>query len=134
MVIRFHTNGNTAKYGQGGGRPRFILPEEVEQYIRASLYENRFTSLRYRCSKILQLFGYKIEARQLTRIYKRMGITYQRTKTVYKASLKRQDFRLTERKLFARKLTSLMIQGKPIIFADESSYNLWTRPRINKTW
>ena len=27
-----------------------------------------------------------------------------------------------------------MVQGKPIIFTDETSFNLWDKSRIHKTW
>ena len=40
-----------------------------------------------------------------------------------------------ERKVFAKKLASLLYQNKPVIFADESSTRIWTgKERLKKTW
>ena len=79
-------NGNCAKGRHGGGNPRRILPEDVEQYIRESLHEHRFISLRQRCNIIHERFGFRLAHGTLQRTYQRMGISYQRTKTVYKAA------------------------------------------------
>ena len=51
-----------------------------------------------------------------------------------KASLKSLPSKHLERKKFTEQIVSLMIQGKHLIFADETSINLWDRKRINKTW
>lgn len=36
--------------------------------------------------------------------------------------------------MFAKQLVSLLVQGKSVIYCDESSWNLWDKPRIRKTW
>ena len=63
-----------------------------------------------------------------------MGISYQRTKTIYKAATKQLASRRKERVEFAEKLVSLIMQKRPVIFADETSWSTWDKPRITKTW
>ena len=41
---------------------------------------------------------------------------------------------MEERIKFAKKLTSLLLAGRKVIFADETSYRVTAKPRINKTW
>ena len=51
-----------------------------------------------------------------------------------KAATKQSESRKQERTEFAKKLTSLLIQGKPVIFADETSWSTWDKHSIGKTW
>jgi len=87
MVCAFHERGNSYKRLYSTGRRPFDLPEEVEKYIRESLEENAFISLRKRCELIKEHFGFPIDHKRLIRVYKRFGIKYKRLKTVMKASL-----------------------------------------------
>ena len=63
-----------------------------------------------------------------------MGITYAPCKTVMKAAVRNWPQRQQERQEFTKKVVSLLVQGKHVIFADETSINLWDKKRIHKTW
>ena len=70
------------------------LPPDVEAYMRNSLFENRFLPSRVRCEIIQQKFGFPLNRDRMLLAYKRMGIRYMATKTVYKAAMRRPDYRL----------------------------------------
>ena len=136
IVQQFHRRGNdwrrrrTTPYGP---KPH-PLPPDVEEYIRSSLYENRFLSISERCQVIRERFGFPIARNRLQRTYGRMGIQYTRVKAVLKSRLNEPNYRREERKEFAKKVTSLMLQQRNVIFFDESSTNLWGHRYANKTW
>ena len=134
MVLDFHIRGNSAKRRFSPGRTPNPLPDDVAQYIRHSLIENRFLSLRERCSEIFKKFAFHMRPERLRKTYRRMDIRFSRTKTVYKKATKELVSRQRERVEFAKKLTSLLVQNKPVIFADESSWGSWDKPTIKRTW
>ena len=98
------------------------MPPEVEKYIKEKLEEDAFLSSRKRCERIREKFGYVLTHTRLQRAYKRFGITFSRLKTVMKAATKKWPQLERERIDFAEKLASLMMQKKPVIFADECSW------------
>ena len=51
-----------------------------------------------------------------------------------KAALVNQPQKHRDRIEFSKKVVSLLLQGKHVIFADETSINLWDKRRIDKTW
>ena len=110
------------------------LPPDVRQYLLDSLHDLRFLTLQGRCDHIHRQFEYHISPSRLARNYRILGAKFQLCKTVMRASNNRAAWRHNERLEFTKKLVSLMVQGKHVIFADESSYNLWEQKRIFKTW
>ena len=42
--------------------------------------------------------------------------------------------RKEERELFTKKLVSLLVTNKPVIFFDEASWNLWSIADVGNTW
>ena len=63
-----------------------------------------------------------------------MGAVYEPCKTVMKTAVRNWPSRHQERKEFTEKVVSLMLQGKHVVFVDETSINLWDKKRITKTW
>ena len=53
MVYGFHRRGNSAKRTYSTGRKPFTMPDDVSEYLRTSLLENRFLSITERC-RIIQ--------------------------------------------------------------------------------
>ena len=107
---------------------------KVKKYIRENLEVNAFYSLRDCCHRIEMECGFEITKDRLRRTFNKMNISYERVKSVMKATHEREIERLIERKEFALKLASLLKQKKPVIFADEASFGPWNKYSIVKTW
>ena len=116
------------------GRTPWPIPEDVEQYLRNELFENRFLSLRDRVSDIQAKFGFYLSYNRLRNFFRRNGIKYARTKIVMKASLKSVKSRAKERKKWAQEFVSLIGNGSKIWIIDETSTSLWSKPKSSRTW
>ena len=72
---------------------------------------------------ISERLGFHFTYARLRNTYRRMGIKY---KAVEHVSIAANTTALhRERIAFAKEITSLLIQGKPIWFVDESSTKVW---------
>ena len=76
MVDAFHRRGNSPKRLFSTGRPVHPLPPDVLEYVRTSLYDDRFLSLAKRCALIQQKFGFYMPESRLKRTFKRFEIKY----------------------------------------------------------
>ena len=94
----------------------------------------RFYSLRMRCQIIKERFRFIIQERRLNRVYRRLGITYKPCKVVMKAATHNMPSRRNKQEQFVKQVATLLFENKHCIFCDETSYNLWDRKRISKTW
>ena len=131
MVQRFQQKGLSTVKSTRQPRP---LPADVRQYLLDNLQQHRFLSLRRRCELLRLHCDFHILPKRLQRCYRRMGVVYGPCKTVMKAALRSLPSRQAERLEFVEKVVSLLVQGKHVIFADETSVNLWDRKRLRKTW
>jgi hypothetical protein len=94
----------------------------------------RFLSLKDRSADIERRFGFPMSYTRLRAHFRRTGIKFQRTKVVMRASTKNLKSRARDRKLFSQELVSLMRAKAHIWILDECSTNLWSVPRLSKTW
>ena len=83
------------------GRSPWPLPPDVEAYLRTELHAHRFLSLRDRLAEVQQKFGFTMSYTRLRCHFKRIGVKFQRTKVVMRASTKNLKSRAKERKLFS---------------------------------
>ena len=134
MLRRFHERGNDFRRTPVYRRQPDPLPDDVVDYLKSNLHADRFLSTRERCSIIQEKFDFYMTKRRLIKTFHRLGIKYSKAKTVYKARLARPDWRRNERIAFCKKITSLLLQGKDVIFADETSTSLWGTTLSTKTW
>ncbi len=86
--------------------------------------------VRERAALIKDLFDVKLSVSTLMAFYKVNKVKYRANKRVYKSSLIRMD-ELEERRCeFAKELAKLIVEGRRIIYCDESSINNWcSKPR-----
>jgi transposase len=133
IVKAFHEKNNQIKSTSKRGRAPQPLPPDVKEYLRTSLNDNKFLSLRQRVKIIEHELGFPITLKRLWSSYRRMDIKYRSADSVL-ANSDTPALR-QERVRFARQLSSLMIQKRRIIFADESSTRIWAgKSYIKKTW
>lgn len=72
---------------------------------------------------------------RIRRWYLRHDIKYRRCPRVLRHSLDRAELRKYQREEFTKKLVSLVMAGKPLIFMDECTYSLWNSLKtLKKTW
>ena len=90
LVRRFHEHGNEFVKVKAPGRPRWPIPEDVQQFIKDSLVDQRFLPLRQRCEQIKRRFGLVFTKDRLWKTYRRMGITHGPCKTVMKAATRNE--------------------------------------------
>ena len=76
MVYAFHHRGNSPKRLFSPGRPVHSLPPDVLEYVRSSLYDDRFLSIAKRCAIIQKKFGFYMPESRLKRTFKRFEIKY----------------------------------------------------------
>ena len=74
-------------------------------------------------------FGLKIAHNTLREFYLRNGIRYGAVGYIYCQALSRDPSAIQD---FAYKLAKVVAAGKPLVYFDEASFNLWLRNR--KTW
>ena len=96
----FIVNGTCVPKRSTGRRP-WDIPDDVSSYLLGSLHDDKFLSLRDRCSLINSRFGYPMTLKQLTGFYKRNKIACLRAKSVYRASLRNPPGKKRERRDFA---------------------------------
>ena len=142
----YYVNGQTPVKKLKTGRPPLPLPIEIVEYLRSSLFENRFLSLRERCRDVQNKFDFVLKFDRLRGFFRREGIVYKSCKfflcvdmdclgaTVLKAAKRSPDSRKLARRDFAAKLVTLMKANKLVWLADETSVNLWSKSSLQNTW
>ena len=76
IVKDFHLKGNSLEVKKKTGTNIQPLPDDVKQYLKESLRENQFMSLRERMHIIHQKFDFPITLYRLWSNYHRMGISF----------------------------------------------------------
>ena len=92
----------------------------------------RFLSVDRRIALIEQRWGISVGKHILTDCYKRNGVTHRQAKVGTRLSIAKERALLTERIAFARKLLRWMQTNTPLIFFDETTFQIWVKP--GKTW
>ena len=73
--------------------------------------------------------------KRIRKWYLRHNIRYRRCQRVLRPSLEAPERRKYEREEFTKRLVSLVMANKPLIYMDECTYNLWnTLKDLKKTW
>lgn len=73
---------------------------------------------------ILRDYNIPIKPHQLGHLYKRHGITYRNTKRLKKDVIRNHTSLEQLRGLRARQIASIMYRAEPIVFVDETTFNL----------
>ena len=115
------------------GPKRQPVPSDVEEYLKESLVTLKFLSLRKRQALLSTRFNFNITVKRLWEFYRRLGVRYQAADCVL-ANASSAAY-AQQRVQFARQLVSLLIMKRRIIFADETSTNMWAGASyIKKIW
>ena len=82
IVKAFHEKNNQINSNSKRGRTVQPLPPDVSEYLKTSLLDNKFLSLRQRVKIIEHELGFPITLRRLWSSYHRMGIKYRAADSV----------------------------------------------------
>ena len=102
----FHQKGNRIESSSKPGPHIQPLPPDVLEYLKASLNENKFLSLRQRVQIIKQQLNFPISLKRLWLSYKRLGIKYRAAESVMQHT--QTPSLMNQRAKFYRKISSLL--------------------------
>ena len=126
----YRKNGCTLKYNPKLNTREYKtkLTENYMKYFASyeCLDKLKNKTLKERANQISIDTGVSVSCRTVLRIYKRNGIRYE--KPAYKYWRKKTpDEELTEQVEFCNDLAQLMLDGKDIIYFDETTSNIWDK-------
>jgi len=111
---------------------RTKIPPHIVEYLtsKETLQAWAGMSLRWRVKQLWLEKQFSYCCKSLILLYKKHGISYRATGYMHYNGFKVTE---EERLNYAKKLKKLIDSNKPVIYADESSFNAWNRI-ISKTW
>ena len=109
MVIQFHERDNSVSFIRNGGCKPIYPPDDVIAHIKNDMGEVQFLSLHERVELIKERFGFQMSIAWLSKTYKRMGVIYSQSKTVYRKAKTKSNQLEQERKTTAKQLASLLL-------------------------
>jgi hypothetical protein len=88
-------------------------------------------SLRHRVAVIRERFHVpKFSHTFLRALYKKANVKYRRPKYQYRAKMEKSFEIIQKQHEFSKSLVKMLIVGKNVVYVDETSFNLWSIPRI----
>ena len=109
---------------------RKITPELRRRMLDRGLLQTwSGYNLQQRCMLLERDFDLKITPKSLQQFYQRNNVRYLAVGYVYRQALARRP---DAHQNFAVQLAKVILSGRPLVYFDEASFNLWMRNR--KTW
>ena len=132
-VGRFHKNGD--RFLPRRARPRMNgFPAAVRARLARpeTLMEMRFLPIRERARRHSEELGVRLSVYLLRAIYKEHGVRFRQPKAALRLGDERELALVPERIFFSEKMLALMAAGRPIVYADETTFQATVKPP--KTW